>query len=167
MRPGRNRLTIAALAAVAFIILTAATLWAVNAYARRSPTVACRFGGVTLYSSLDRLPEPLVTYLAGKLVGPAGRGGLAPRDGYFNATDVVMSGLPMRRFISAGRAGDRWFLWYEHGGLALHAHLIVIDLAPTATVAVANMTAWPPARLCALTGDILSGRVAAVLGEEW
>jgi hypothetical protein len=170
MKPGRRRLTVAAVAAVALILLTAATLWALNAYARRSPIVACRFGpAVTLYSSLDRLPEPLTAYLADKLASPAGYGGLARRDGYFNATDVVISGLPMRRLISAGRAGDRWFVWYEHGGLGMHAHLVFIDLPPDVKepVLLANMTAWPPTRLCALTAGILSGRTAALRGEEW
>jgi hypothetical protein len=174
MKPGRRRLTVASLAAVCFIVLTAATLWTVNAYARRSPTVACRLGaGVTLYSSLDRLPEPFTAYLSSKLAEPAGLpaelGGLAPRDGYFNATDIVIPALPIRRFIGGGRAGNRWFLWYEHGGFAIHAHLVVVDLPPGAIAPLprANMTAWPPPRLCALTAGVLFDRAAATLGEEW
>lgn len=42
MKPGRRRLTVVAVAAVGVIVLTQATLWVVNAYARRSPVVACR-----------------------------------------------------------------------------------------------------------------------------
>jgi hypothetical protein len=106
MKPGRRRLTAGALAALAVIILTATALWVANAYARRSPVIACRLGpGVALYSSLDRLPEAI----AGKLAGPAGYGRLAPRDGYFNGTDAAISGLPVRRLIGAGRSRDRWF----------------------------------------------------------
>jgi hypothetical protein len=88
MKPGR--LTAAALAALAVIILTAATLWVANAQARRSPVIACRLGPeVALYSSLGRLPEAI----AGKRAGPAGYGGLALRDGYLNGTDVADLGI--------------------------------------------------------------------------
>jgi hypothetical protein len=103
--------------------------------------------GVTLYSSLDRWPEPLTAYFAGKLANRAGLrlelGGLAPRDSYFSASDFLISGWPTRRPIGVGRSGDRWFVWYEHGGFGLHV------------------------RLCATTADIPSGRAAAVIGEEW
>jgi hypothetical protein len=129
MKPGRRRLTAAALAALAVIILTAATLWVATAYARRSPVIACRLGpGVALYSSLGPLPEAI----AGKLAGPAGYGRTCAARRLLNGTDVAISGLPVRRRIGAGRSGDRWFLWYEHGGYAPHAHLVLFDLAADA-----------------------------------
>jgi hypothetical protein len=42
MKPGRRRLSVAAVAVVGVIVLTASNAVGLNAYARRSPVVACR-----------------------------------------------------------------------------------------------------------------------------
>jgi hypothetical protein len=140
MKPGR--LTAAALAALAVIILTAATLWVANAQARRAPVIACRLGPeVALYSSLGRLPEAI----AGKRAGPAGYGGLALRDGDLNGTDVADLGIAGAGGSSApaARAIDGC-LWYEHGGYARHAQPALLDLAADAKapLLLATMMAW-------------------------
>jgi hypothetical protein len=60
-------------------------------------------------------------------------------------------------------------LWYEDGGYAPHAHLVLFDLAAAAEapLLLATMTAWPANRLCAFTAGILSGRAAGSVGQEW
>jgi hypothetical protein len=42
--------------------------------------------------------------------------GLADRGESFNSTDVIRVGVPCKRLIEAGRAGDIWFVHYESGG---------------------------------------------------
>ncbi|GEM_PF-2413719 len=97
-----------------------------------SADLACRFRHrVEEVQSFDRLP-PAITALvrarmnAGAL--PAGEF-MAPRGGFFNATDVIMKPGPGRRFIRAGHSGMRWFLWYEHGGIAYSRNIAVMELA--------------------------------------
>jgi hypothetical protein len=46
--------------------------------------------------------------------------------GPFDATDV-RTGKPTRRLVVAGRAGERWFICYEHGGRGYHLVLVVYD----------------------------------------
>jgi hypothetical protein len=54
----------------------------------------------------------------------------------FNETDVLEPGLPTRRLILGGRCGDRWFIEYEHGGLARSIGLVVFKIDADQSVAV-------------------------------
>jgi hypothetical protein len=49
---------------------------------------------------------------------------LADKDELWNAGCVVSPGLPARRFVLLGSAGDRTILVYEHGGFAAHQHAV-------------------------------------------
>ncbi len=55
--------------------------------------------------------------------------GLADAGEPFNATDVVFWPLPHLRFLRAIRRGDRWAVWYEHGGLGYHGHVQGVRVA--------------------------------------
>jgi hypothetical protein len=47
----------------------------------------------------------------------------------FQVSDYVdKPGLPWQRLILAGRSSDKFFLHYEHGGIALSFHLVVFDM---------------------------------------
>lgn len=51
----------------------------------------------------------------------------ADRGEQFRATDVMERGnQPSRRLVLAARAGDTWFIHYEHGGRGLHTHLVAL-----------------------------------------
>ena len=49
--------------------------------------------------------------------------GLADRGDDFNSTDVIRAGLPCKRLMAAGYAGNIWFVQYESGGYA-HNHFL-------------------------------------------
>ena len=52
---------------------------------------------------------------------------LADRGGGFEATDAIgPENFPQRRLVLAARAGDTWFIHYEHGGYGLHSHLVAL-----------------------------------------
>jgi hypothetical protein len=53
---------------------------------------------------------------------------LADRDERFNATDLVDDRLPMRRLVFAGGTATAWFVYYEHGGIGYHRHLVIFAL---------------------------------------
>jgi hypothetical protein len=52
---------------------------------------------------------------------------LADRGAGFEASDVISEGdFPARRLVIAARAGDTWFVHYEHGGRGYHSHLVAL-----------------------------------------
>src|SRR5580704_2977984 len=55
-------------------------------------------------------------------------GPMADKNAFFNATDVYMRGIPNRGFVSAGQSGDRYFVWYQQGGIALFSLIAVYRL---------------------------------------
>jgi hypothetical protein len=55
-------------------------------------------------------------------------GPMADKNAFFNATDVFQPGVPSRGFVSAGQSGDRYFVWYEQGGIALFSQIAVYRL---------------------------------------
>ena len=62
-------------------------------------------------------------------------GGIAEAEGLFNPTDTWIGHppYPRRRFVRAYGHGNRWIVWYEHGGLGYHLHAIgVIQSQKTA-----------------------------------
>lgn len=70
-------------------------------------------------------PPRLVEALAGRInATPL----MADPGGRFNATDVVDTGLPMRRLVFAGESSNGAFVYYEHGGRGFHYHLAVFNM---------------------------------------
>jgi hypothetical protein len=60
----------------------------------------------------------------------------------WNATDVIVHGIPERRLIFAGTVDGNWFIYYEHGGRGKHEHLVAMSLnAHNRTSILANMYA--------------------------
>jgi hypothetical protein len=102
----------------------------------------CTFDpAVQRFRSIELMPAPLSEFLLSKFGGPAPD--IAPRGGEFNISDVIYGASPpQRRVVEAGRAGDRWFLWYEHGGYAYHQHLVLLEfhLGDRAAKAVTNIS---------------------------
>jgi len=109
------------------------------ALAAPSPTVTCPLeakDGAT-FLSLDGLDARIVAELMRRFSAPATMSIaeiVAPRDAEWQVTDVVMPGQPLlgRRFIQGGRAGTRWYVWYESGGIAHQYHAAIFDLPPAA-----------------------------------
>ena len=62
-------------------------------------------------------------------------GPMAEKNAFFNATDVFMRGLPNRGFVSAGQTGDRYFVRYQQGGIALFSVVAVYRLTTGASPA--------------------------------
>lgn len=63
--------------------------------------------------TLRELPPGIQAVLG---VGTPGLNGIADRNGKYNATDVVDSSLPMRRFLVAGVDASTTLVAIEHGG---------------------------------------------------
>lgn len=75
---------------------------------------ACDLGsGTTMVERLDALPAPLAQRVKA-FFAPVG--GIAEAGAAYNATDVVDTRLPARRFVRAYHAGGLWVLWYARGG---------------------------------------------------
>ncbi len=74
----------------------------------------CDLGaGTVTATTLAALPRPLAEAVE-QFFAP--RRGIADAGGAYNATDVVDSRLPSRRFIRAYRVGPIWVVWYVRGG---------------------------------------------------
>jgi hypothetical protein len=129
-----------------------------------SPDLACKFDhAVNDVASFDVLPKPVTDFLRPRL------GEMAKRGEYFNATDVVMKPAPSRRFIRAGRSGDKWFLWYEHGGIAYNRNIVVLSWRPgdAAAILIAH-TAYSGESPCRQTDAILEGHIPPHTGrDDW
>ena len=120
----------------------------------------CAIAGLTRqFAAVSEMPQPVKNFFFYKFREPPA--GIAARNEPFNATDVIMPGekKPMRRLIDAGMRDSRWFVWYEHGGLALHEHLMLFELAPSDTNIriVANVTAGGNNDFCARARDFIAG----------
>lgn len=129
--------------------------------------LACKFRhDVREVDSFGAMPSAIQDYLKPKFdFDDPHTGGIAPRDGKWNATDVVMTDAPFRRFIRAGHAGDKWFLWYERGGIAYFKVLAVFGPGSPSPV-LAHMTS-PTPDLCAATDKALDGKGPPVTETIW
>jgi hypothetical protein len=72
--------------------------------------------------SLAQLPPPVHLSLG---VAEPGLKGVADRGQPFNATDVVDTRLPRRRFIVAGYDDETWLVAIEHGGRGYHVEVFL------------------------------------------
>ena len=79
-------------------------------------------------NSFDSLPEPIKTHWL-KRFDPGMEAyikpGMAEPGEPFNVTDVVHANLPMHRLKFGGASSDMWFVYYEHGGIGFHYHLVI------------------------------------------
>ncbi len=127
-----------------------------------SADLACRFRHrVEEVASFDRLPAPIAGFVRAKMnVGTLPTGEfMAPRGGFFNATDVIMKPAPGRRFIRAGHSGNRWFLWYEHGGITYSKTIAVLDLSsPGRGARLVALIGYFSENPCELTDLALDGK---------
>lgn len=149
-------------AAIAAVIIAAAG----SAEAAPGPSVACptlaKDGSVFL--SLDQMDSRIVAELQRRFAqGQAYDISqlIAPRDGDWQATDVIMPGpmLPGRRFLQGGRVGDTWYVWYQTGGIAIMFHAAIFELPHAAEQPrLRAHTAGRLDDLCPFTMAQLAGR---------
>ena len=83
-------------------------------------------------------------------------GPMADRGEFFNSTDVIMKPGPANRFIRGGEIGERWYLWYEHGGIAYYRNIVLFSSDPSGTPHIIGeeQGLWID-NLCALTDALL------------
>jgi hypothetical protein len=81
-------------------------------------------------------------------------GDMADRGEFFNGGDVVMKPAPFKRFIRGGESGGRWYVWYEHGGIAYWHQVVVFDAATARVVSDMHSN---NADLCAMTDLLIYG----------
>ena len=97
-------------------------------------------------ASINRLPVSLR-----KLVR-TNFGEMADRGEYFNSGDVVVKPGPFNRYMRAGKIGERWYLWFEHGGIAYWREIVLLALDSSGTAhVIAEEHAQPGQNLCAMT----------------
>jgi hypothetical protein len=72
-------------------------------------------------NSLRRLPAPVRAFVKAHV------GAIADRGQFFNSGDVITKPAPFNRFIRGGSIGDKYFLWYEHGGFAYWKQIALLD----------------------------------------
>lgn len=146
------RLSIVATALVVLGLLGASAL----AAAPPSPNIPCQMPGsdTATFLSVDELPIPIKQELAQYLGDSTGsKLNLAARDADFRETDFTVptdTKLPPERFVQAGHAGTRWYVWIEWRGLGKGFQSLIFDLPksrPDATF-VAIQSVWPSEQLC-------------------
>jgi hypothetical protein len=102
--------------------------------------------------SLKKLPANIRDALT-KLAG-----GMADRGQFFNATDVVVKPAPFNRFIRGGETQGKWYVWYEHGGIAYWRQIVLFAIDPSGTVHVEKNITARGADLCEATDALLDGK---------
>jgi len=72
---------------------------------------------------------------------------IADADADWQSSDVIRPGaqLPARRLVIAGKSKNRAIVVYEHGGYALHSHLLAFELSDGAPRLVASTDINPRA----------------------
>jgi hypothetical protein len=111
---------------------------------------ACKFKhSMRLIAALGDLPPTIRN-----AVGP-----IAEKGAFFNAIDVYQPGVPNRRFMSAGASGDRYFVWYQQGGIFLMSQIAVYQLpsggGAAELVALGNASGGD---LCQTIDDLLDAK---------
>jgi len=110
-----------------------------NAANNPSPNIPCTLPGADAqtFLSIDVMAPEIKAALARQFGDPTGqRIAMAPRDGNFNigdALDEETVNWPFHRFIQGGRWGDRWYVWYEYGGIAYGVRAEIFDLPKQAS----------------------------------
>lgn len=88
--------------------------------------------------------------------------GFADAGTAFNATDVIRNpSVPQRRFLRAYQHGDKWIVWYEHGGRGYHLHALGMIKWPDQTGPKISPFGWfgggNSAALCAASKAFFDG----------
>jgi len=141
-------------------LLLGTLLFASGALASEQPDsqdFTCKLGhAAAMIDSLKALPPAVAKALHAKV------GDMAERGGAFNATDVIIDpNTPGRRFIRAGHAGSKWFVWYEQGGIAYFKAILVFETdSKGALFATSEHQGNWNDNLCADTDKILAGSLA-------
>jgi hypothetical protein len=99
--------------------LLLAMVGSATAHAFPSPVVSCPLTGKDSgpFLTVDQLAPQIVHELQRRF---GNRIDMAPRDADWQETDVIDLSQPMmsiRRFVQGGHEGDRWYVWYEMGGI--------------------------------------------------
>jgi hypothetical protein len=132
-----------------------------DAVAARVPFDDCTLSHhLTSIYSLDGLSKTVQSDLAARL------GKLADRGQPYQSSDVlVLNGGPTRRFIRALHSEDKLFVWYEQGGIAVRAHVLVYGNAAS-SAAPRFESNFVTFNLCAATDAYLDGKSPASGGER-
>jgi hypothetical protein len=169
-RPARNLTTVA-------LLLSPILL---NAAPSHRPAVAARFTS-TSFRRLDRLeqlPEGVRTNLLSHFgQEPSGsKSVIANPNEPFNSGDAIDIRYPMRRLMFAGTSDSLSFVYYVHGGIALHYHVVIYQRGVTEPVFSGTLNATrdgryrePPATIDELKQWLNAGDVAGDAGEthDW
>src|SRR5439155_14545288 len=106
--------------------------------------------------SLALLPAAIQDSLGARRPGAEG---IAERGARFNTTDVVVPGLPMRRFVIAGVAPDAALVAYERGGRGYSVGILLFKWSGSRIRRVHGWTTYDPPD--GLVGLIKAVRVAS------
>ncbi len=144
------------------------------------PAIAALFTS-TNFRRLDRLeqlPEPVRNHLVSHF-GPEPSGSksvIANPNEPFNAGDAIDIRFPMRRLMFAGTSDSLSFVYYVHGGIALHYHVVIYQRGVTEPVFSGTLIASrggryrePPATIDELKQWLNAGDVAgdATENRDW
>ena len=102
--------------------------------------------------SLKALPENIRAALLKQA------GGMADRGEFFNAGDAVTTPAPFNRFIRGGETQGKWYVWYEHGGIAYWHQIVVFAIDPSGAVHTEANQISHNTNLCEATDALLDGK---------
>jgi hypothetical protein len=105
---------------IAVLVAGVIALGVYNTYATRLPSCD-QPKEVATVRSLRDLPQALRDETFKRVPD------LADRGSAFNATDVVDGYGAQRRFVTAARAGSRWVIGYEQGGIGYMVKILAFD----------------------------------------
>ncbi len=132
----------------------------------RSPTPSCTktWTAVTFYERLDAMPpdiiEAFATLLGGNKKPQELASWIAERNHEWGATDVRPANVPSLRFIYGLKNRDRWFVWYEYGGIARGAIVVAFDSDPsTSKPSLVARLYSRSEEVCAVTYALMSARI--------
>jgi hypothetical protein len=134
-------------------------------FAHLSPSVPCTLpgGDAQTFLRFDDMALPVRQAVARKFGDPTGaKIDMVERDAPFQETDLVAGDRPLsfQRFVQGGRAGTRWYVWYEQGGMGLFYNIIYFNLR-AGSGDVRQMwqeDALAISELCPLTLQLLAAR---------
>lgn len=117
------------------------------------PAIDCRLHhDAATVDTLTALPANIRAALL-QQAGP-----MADRGAFFNITDAVVQPAPFSRFIRAGKVGQWWFVWYEHGGIVYWREAVLLSGDPlSGEIAVHMDEKATDADLCTVTDRLLDG----------
>lgn len=131
-----------------------------------SPLRAIVYGQTTGVGRLVELPQPVLgIIIAGLRYDPR----IADAGEQWEATDVIMTNAPCRRFVAAAHVGEAWAMLYEHGGRGYHQHLVIVeDGSSTPTVSYwGTGYACKPRSISCSAGGIDQADLKAAVGAGW